>query len=198
MKVPFSELLADSTGSTAVKCRSQEIDFGFCSIKNFVLLDNAELEEILSWRNHQSIRRWMFNHEPIAWTDHVRFVGDLAHDDHNFYWRVALSDTGLGVMYLKNMEENRESAELGIYINPFFSGGGAGKKIMEAIVRLGFEYFKLRFLKLNVFEDNLRAIRFYSEAGFEALAGETVRRNADTNQKNVIMMRKANISNHDG
>ena len=181
-----------------MNCRSHEIDFGTCSIKNFILLNDEELKEILSWRNNKSIRCWMFNSKPIEWTEHIRFVGGLAHDDDNFYWRATLSGTGLGVMYLKNMGRNREAAELGIYVNPFYAGGGAGKRIMDALVKLGFEYFRLRSLTLKVFEDNHKAVRFYSGFGFTATGIETVRRDVDSKQKNVIMMQKENMPIHHG
>jgi UDP-4-amino-4,6-dideoxy-N-acetyl-beta-L-altrosamine N-acetyltransferase len=145
-------------------------DFGFdgVTLKNLVNADEEEKREVLSWRNSDEVRQWMYSAHTISWEEHLAFIEGLKKDSKNFYWLVALEKgERLGVVSLNRVDAANGNAYLGLYANPSRSTAGAGRILMDCIKKLAFEEAGLHTLKLEVIEANERALRFYEKAGFK-------------------------------
>jgi len=141
-----------------------------CLIKNFTQLSDIEHQQILVVRNSREIREWMYNNQCILVQAHMKFVESLRKDDKKYYWAVYSANTLLGVIYLYNIDFCHERAFLGIYVNFHNTIRRKGIMLIEILKEIAFQTLHLHTIKLEVLEDNIRAINFYMENGF-ALEG---------------------------
>ncbi len=144
----------------------------FCTsfnLTNVEFIHFSELDEeaslrVLSWRNDPAIRCWMMGDDEIAAEDHLAFASRLTGDAKNSYWLAEKDGEEIGVFYLNGIDGINRHAHLGIYAKP--GAKGAGSSIIEGGMELVFKIANFRTLKLEVFEKNERAIRFYEKCGF--------------------------------
>lgn len=91
---------------------------GNYEFRNFVTLDEPTLLQILEWRNHPSVRKWMYNQNEISHEDHLRFVESLKDRDDCFYWLVSEKGEYRGVVNMVSVNYENDSAENGFYTIP--------------------------------------------------------------------------------
>ncbi len=147
-------------------CLRETFNFEDVRLKNFVhLTDEAEI--IRKWRNNPKIRRWMFSDHIITPEEHRSFLKKLNEDDKNFYWLVENNEgICLGVVYLNKVDFKNKSAYLGVYSNPESVIKGKGQVLLNHLLKVAFEKANLYKVKLEVFEDNGRALSLYERNGF--------------------------------
>lgn len=157
-------------------------DFNKGSVKiiNFINLNESIKEEILKWRNHDTIRNWMLNDSIINITEHLRFIKNLKKDMHNTYYCVYKDNFNIGVIYFSKINYNSKNAYLGLYSNPFINLKGRGKILLESLEYIFFEVAKFHTLKLEVLENNEIAINLYKKFNYieEGRLKEFVYRNS--------------------
>lgn len=137
------------------------------TLKNFICVSNEEREIIRRARNHPEIKKWMFSDHEITEKEHQRFIKSLKKDTRNLYFLVLQDSSYLGVIYLNKIDFKNRNAFLGLYTNPEKKVEKAGLIIGKTLLKLAFEYLKLHTLKLEVLENNQRAIIFYRKLGFK-------------------------------
>ncbi len=76
------------------------------------------------------------------------------------------SDEYLGTISLKEISMVNKNAEYAISLRKKAQGMGIGVKATREILRLAFEEYALARVYLNVFSDNIRAIKLYEKCGF--------------------------------
>lgn len=157
-------------------------------LKNFINTSEEEKYSILEWRNHKSIRKWMYSDKVIDLNEHLNFIDNLKYDKKKFFWLAG----DIGVVYLNRVDFYNKNAYLGIYLNPLVPNEGKGIFLGKALLEIAFEIIKLHSLRLEVIEDNYRARKFYEKLGFkeEGCLIDFVNKNG--NWKNVIIMGKIN------
>ncbi|SRR5579884_3081296 len=143
--------------------RNFELD-GF-RLTNFIHLGD-ESERVRGWRNHETVRKWMYSDHLISKKEHLQFIEGLKEDRKNFFWMVADKEGELGVISLNRVDVKNKNAYLGIYVNPDDRRSGAGERLIHLLKRLCFEIAKLHSLRLEVIDGNERALRFYRKMGF--------------------------------
>ena len=135
---------------------------------NFTKLSCKEHDMIRTWRNSASVKRWLYGKHFITPEEHRRFVKNLKYDYRNAYWLVKnQGDEYLGVIYLNRIDFENRNSYFGIYTNPGSKLSGKGKTLLGCLIYLVFEYAGFHTLKLEVIEDNSRAIAFYKKFGFK-------------------------------
>lgn len=133
------------------------------SLVNFTDLSLDEKVMVLEWRNHESIRKWMFNQEEIALNNHLNYIDDLATKEDRIYFLVKVNNEPIGVIDFTNI--NLIQADIGLYAKPNLRG--VGSKLMESIISYGFTVLKVDTLISEVFEENKSAIRLYKKFAFK-------------------------------
>jgi len=137
------------------------------TLKNFISLSNEEMEIIRRIRNHPEVKKWMFSDHEITENEHQKFIEYLKKDKQNLYFLVLQDNLYLGVICLNRIDFKNRHAFLGLYSNPEKKIKNAGLIIGKTLLKLAFDHLKLHTLKLEVLENNQRAINFYKKLGFK-------------------------------
>lgn len=135
-------------------------------LKNFINLDPVEKEMVRRWRNNPEVRKWMYNDHEISPEEHQNFIERLKTSKKEFYYLVYEKDKAVGVLTLTRLDLKNRNAYLGLYANPEERIAGAGMLIGKTALKLAFEMVSLHTLKLEVLEDNQKAIKLYKKLGF--------------------------------
>ena len=147
---------------------------------DFTILSDEKKLEILTWRNHPEVRKWMLNSDIISNDTHMRFVDTLQHDKANRYFLLHKEKQEIGVVYFNNI--HNEECTIGLYANPFKLIKGTGDILISTAIKYAFDSLNLKRIVLEVFSDNERAIALYKRYRFY----EYERRQA--NDKELICM----------
>lgn len=76
------------------------------------------------------------------------------------------TDTYIGTISLKGIDTKHRNAEYAISMTKHAIGTGAALDATTKLMNIAFEELNLHKVYLNVFSDNVRAIRFYEKFGF--------------------------------
>ena len=137
---------------------------------NFIDISSKEKKMVLSWRNHQDIRKWMSNKKEITLEEHLNYIDSLFYKKDRIYFLVKESNDYLGVIDFTNIVEN-EFSEFGIYVKPGLRG--VGTKLMDIIINNAFNVLKLKKLTANVYVNNEKAIELYKKFNFNEIKLDT-------------------------
>jgi UDP-4-amino-4,6-dideoxy-N-acetyl-beta-L-altrosamine N-acetyltransferase len=134
--------------------------------KNFLLLTDEEKQTVLSWRNHENVRKWMYNAEAIPMQNHLRFIETLKNREDCHYWLTYKDQQPYGVVSITDIDTSHSSAEVGLYRNPQIQDNGGGLDFYWTYY--DFLFFQLNFdiLKAGMVSDNAIAILLNSFLGF--------------------------------
>lgn len=143
----------------------KNIDLNGSELINFINLSDKEKEMIRNWRNHENVRNMMYSDHVITIEEHSKFIEGLRDEKKNFYWMIRRNRENIGTISLNRVDFKNNNAYIGIYTNPYLSG--MGRPLIECLKKLAFDEIKLHTIKLEVIEDNERAINFYKKAGFK-------------------------------
>lgn len=136
-----------------------------CELVDFTKLAESEKREILEWRNHPDVRRWMLTKSPISWTDHLAFIETLNKREDRRYFLLKYRGEPLGVIDFTGIDRRKNAAAIGLYVRP--GQRGLGQLLMRHILAYGFETLRLDTLIAEVFAENEKATRLYRRFGFE-------------------------------
>ncbi|OEU41774.1 UDP-4-amino-4,6-dideoxy-N-acetyl-beta-L-altrosamine N-acetyltransferase [Methanosarcina sp. Ant1] len=136
-------------------------------LKNFTDTSIEEKEMVRECRNNESVRKWMYSEEIISQEEHFNFIENLRKDNKNFYWIVYKDEEFIGVISLNNINLKNKNGYLGLYSNPFCELKNKGHLLINCLKKLAFDIIDLHSLKLEVIENNERAVDFYTKTGFK-------------------------------
>ncbi len=124
-------------------------------LKRFQNLSFEEKKEVLDWRNHSEIRKWMYDKNEISLQKHLNFIENMPKN------RIYLKVDDLGVINFKILNDK---VELGIHKNP--NKQKVGKILLDIAIKYAFDELKTKKITLYVFEDNIKAINLYKKFNF--------------------------------
>jgi len=148
-----------------------------CEILSITKLSLDEKIMILEWRNHENIRKWMYNSEIISETSHLKFIENLKTDTKNEYFLVKKENIEIGVIYFNNIDIINKCTYFGLYANPFIKLTGVGRILEEICISYVFEVLKFYKLKLEVFSKNERALNLYKKYQFKEISIKEINNN---------------------
>lgn len=136
------------------------------------LLTSADLPLTLNWRNQDHIRKWFFYSDVIAIEQHIRWFEQYLERDDDFVFVIeSIVDNYLpvGQIALYHIDWPAKRAEYGriMIAEPAARGKGLGRAATRLILNIGFNYFHLQEIYLEVFENNLAARAVYNDCGFK-------------------------------
>jgi len=89
----------------------------------------------------------------------------LKEESRNFYWLVKNKDEYIGVVCLSKVDFKNKNSYFGIYSNPQLKS--VGSLLIKCLEIIAFDIACLHTLKLEVIEDNEKALNFYRKSGFK-------------------------------
>jgi len=132
---------------------------------NFTDLSLTDKKMVLEWRNHLSIRKWMFSKDKIALKEHLSYIELLKTKNDRTYFLVEEQERPIGVIDFTDIDLDKSQASIGIYSKPNLRG--VGKILMQEILDYSFNKLKINILISEVFDNNYSAIKLYKGYGFK-------------------------------
>lgn len=97
----------------------------------------------------------------------IGFIESATLDEKNLHRAICGEDGEyLGTISLKNIDEKNANAEYAICMRTKSIGTGMSRIATDEILEIAFRELKLRKVYLCVFEQNIRAVKFYKKYGF--------------------------------
>jgi UDP-4-amino-4,6-dideoxy-N-acetyl-beta-L-altrosamine N-acetyltransferase len=135
--------------------------------KNFVLLTKEEKEMVWSWRNHDNVRKWMYNSDLIPWENHLNFIISLEQRTDCVYWMVYKNNQPYGVVNITDVDYSKRIGEVGLYRNPLIQDNGGGLDFYYNYYDFLFFSIGFEMLKAGMSPHNDIAILLNSFLGFK-------------------------------
>lgn len=134
-------------------------------------IEAYDLKYILSWRNHNEIRRWFFNAKVITDDEQLVWYKNYLNNDKDimfFIEETANINAPIGTVALYNIDIQKKRAEFGRFMIGNFEarGKGIGLECVNAVCKFGFDDLGLENIYLEVLENNVNAANVYKKAGF--------------------------------
>ncbi len=134
-----------------------------------ICLRNATLDDskiIWEWRNDKVTREMSRSSEFISMEKHTEWYASAINEEKNVILMAHMKDFPLGVLRFDYIKNEDYDAEVSINLNPLARGRGLGKKILK----LGCDYasnnFKMKKIRAEIKQENVRSIKIFSDVGF--------------------------------
>lgn len=154
------------------------------SLINFTNLTLEEKKMVLFWRNHPTIKQWMYNNDDIILENHLNFIETLKDCTDKLYFLVKQNDDYVGVVDFTKIDKESKTSEFGLYANIELKG--LGNILLNSVCEYGFNTLNINKLIAEVFEENKKAINLYKKFNFQEIAKKIV------NNRKVICMELKN------
>lgn len=131
-------------------------------------LELADAQNLLEWRNSDSVAPFMFNDRPIRFAEHLSWVEQNLQDEPTGLRRIFIANgQPSGFFSLTSIDITNRSCVWGGYLAPEVPRGrGYGKAMMDESLRIAFEDLDMHRVVVEVIVGNDRAIALYESAGF--------------------------------
>jgi len=129
-----------------------------------------DTDNIVKWRNTDSVKRNLFTREDITHEDHIKWFNNYVMKGlcSQFIIELIEPSMDIGTVFIKNIDKKNDKGEFGIFIGEEnLRGKGYGKIATELILEHAFMDLKLNRVYLSVLADNLSGVKCYTKAGFE-------------------------------
>ena len=142
------------------------------------------LEMVRQWRNHPEVQRFMFFKDWIS-PEMQRTWFASTNNKYNMYFVIEQNGQFFGLVNLKNIDYQKNSAESGVFLAPekVSMDSLLGIRAVVAILDLAFHILGLSSIIASVKNDNHRAITFNERLGFCRSKVEGVVLTLEANEK---------------
>ena len=134
--------------------------------------ENADGAYLKKWLMDPTVQRWFPMNDEVEIDDAVvRWIGFAR-------YRCSLTalhkgtPVGIITLYLQPYKKLAHQAEFGIIVDPQYRGKMVGSEMLNNLIYLAKEKFKIELLHLQVYEEN-PAVRLYQRFGFKEFGRQT-------------------------
>lgn len=128
-------------------------------------MKESDLEQVLAWRNHPDVRRYMYTQHEILLEEHARWFSRVSQDPDRHLLILEIDETPLGFINIHQVTLGG-IADWGFYAMPD-APKGTGRALGQAAVRYAFETAGIHKLCGRALAYNERSIRFHLNLGFQ-------------------------------
>ncbi len=122
---------------------------------------------LLSWRNHQSVRKFSLQSELIPIDEHLKWLEDrLQRVENEPFYVFEYENEVIGMCRLDFGFKTKEQYEVSILVNPDQRSKGIGTKILEMSCTSFFTLLPIDSIIARVKKDNFVSIKLFENAGF--------------------------------
>lgn len=126
----------------------------------------SDLEQVLSWRNHPEVRRYMYTQHEISLEEHARWFARASQNPERHLLVFEMDTIPLGFINIHQIG-NGGIADWGFYTAPD-APKGTGRALGEATLRYAFETVGLHKLCGQALAFNERSSNFHLALGFQS------------------------------
>lgn len=131
------------------------------------LIEEADLEATLSWRNRDDARVWFKTSDVLSFEQHLAWFRRYEEKDDDFLFIVTANGTPVGQAAVYGIDWQSRRAEVGRFlVAPEARGNGYIRHACRELVHFCENSLGLTYLYLEVMENNEKAIRVYQHSGF--------------------------------
>lgn len=150
-----------------------------------------DTDRVVAWRNAPHVMEQFIYRTPLTRETHLEWIRTKVETGAVEQFIICIRKSGreIGSFYLRDIDREEGTAELGIFIGERDAlGKGYGTEAVRLGVLYGFSSLELQRIILRVFSDNAKAVRNYEKNGFVRIQDrvETVER--DGRERTVIFM----------
>jgi RimJ/RimL family protein N-acetyltransferase len=136
------------------------------------LLAETDLPMTLQWRNQDHIRRWFFYSDLITPEQHSKWFEQYIERDDDFVFIIEDVENQympVGQVAIYHVDWENRKAEFGrLMIGATqATGKGLASAATRAALQLAFDLMRLKGIFLEVYAENAKAIRIYTNLGFQ-------------------------------
>lgn len=124
-----------------------------------------DLEQVLSWRNHEDVRRYMYTQHEISLSEHSRWFERASQDSSRHLLVFESNAMPLGFINFHQIAPGGV-ADWGFYAAPD-SPKGTGRQLGQAALHYAFIHMGLHKLCGQALAYNERSIKFHRSLGFQ-------------------------------
>lgn len=128
-------------------------------------MNERDLAQILSWRNHPNVRRYMYTNHEISFEEHTRWFARASQDVDRHILIFEIDSTPFGFINI-HLIGRGGVADWGFYTAPD-APKGTGRTLGQAVLGYVFEAAGLHKLCAQVLAFNEHSIRFHLNLGFK-------------------------------
>lgn len=128
-------------------------------------MNEGDLEQVLSWRNHPEVRRFMYTQHDISLEEHTRWFERASQDPDRYLLVFEINTTPLGFINIHQIASGG-IADWGFYLAPD-APKGTGRALARAALRYAFEAAGIKKLCGQALAFNERSVRFHLNLGFQ-------------------------------
>ncbi len=136
-------------------------------------LKQEDAHGMLEWMSDKEVyTKYAYSFEKLGFYEVIKFIEEAnqsldSKNPRQIHYAIADDDDNyLGTISLKNIDMINLSAEYAICLKRSEHGTGIAKEATDMLLEIAFQELKLNRIYLDVFSDNIRAIRFYEKYGF--------------------------------
>ena len=128
-------------------------------------MTHADLEQVLAWRNHEEVRRYMYTQHEIGLAEHTRWFDKVSQDCSRHLLVFERDALPLGFINVHQIAPGGV-AEWGFYAAPE-APQGTGRQLGEAALQYAFSQAGLHKICGQALSYNERSIKFHLNLGFQ-------------------------------
>lgn len=128
-------------------------------------MTTADLEQVLAWRNHPEIRRYMYTTHEIGLAEHRAWFERASTDSRKHLLIFEIDSNPMGFVNLTELNEHG-IADWGFYVATE-APKGTGLKLGQAALRYAFQTLGLHKVCGQALDFNERSIKFHERLAFQ-------------------------------
>lgn len=128
-------------------------------------LAEADLAQVLEWRNAPSVRAMMYTHHAISPVEHLAWFARLQQDPTRSAWVFEADGVPAGVVNFTRIDEAASQAHWGFYVRPA-TPRGSGTRLGRLALAQAFGPLALGKLYGEVLAWNKASLAFHLKLGF--------------------------------
>jgi len=130
------------------------------------LLEKADLELILPWRNAPEVRLAMYSQHEITWEEHHAWFQRMQSDNcKQWFLHLNKNKEPIGVVYFTDIIKEQQTAFWGFYASPEATPGTGMRMSLDAL-SYAFNELNLQRLNADVLVSNPRSLEMHKKVGF--------------------------------
>lgn len=125
---------------------------------------DEDLEQVLAWRNHQDVRRYMYTQHEISLEEHKRWFERCSQDPNKHVLIFETNSQPLGFVNF-NVTTVGSISDWGFYVSPY-AAKGTGRNLGRSALHHAFTKLQIHKICGQALAYNERSVRFHQSMGF--------------------------------